>query len=106
MAKAPQAHIDRLRIWLQFNDELCKIHPDYQWKEFKEEFAEEDWQDIINHCENEEGRFELEYYFDYYQRHISYLYGRILMGYEVLVDNACDPKLDYLDFKPEIKKLL
>lgn len=25
MAKAPQEHVDRLRRWMQFNDELCKI---------------------------------------------------------------------------------
>jgi hypothetical protein len=31
---------------------------------------------------------------------------RVIMGFEVLVDNACDPDLDYLDFKPEIKKLM
>lgn len=28
---------------------------------------------------------------------------RILFGYETMVDNACDPTLSYLDFKPEIK---
>jgi hypothetical protein len=31
---------------------------------------------------------------------------RVIIGYEVLVDNVCDPDLDYLDYKPEIKKLL
>jgi ketol-acid reductoisomerase len=31
---------------------------------------------------------------------------RIIMGFEVLVDNACDPELDYLDFKKEIKELM
>jgi hypothetical protein len=28
---------------------------------------------------------------------------RILFGYETMVENACDPTLSYLDFKPEIK---
>jgi hypothetical protein len=31
---------------------------------------------------------------------------RIIFGFEVLVDNVCDPDLDYLDFNPELKKLL
>ena len=30
---------------------------------------------------------------------------RVIFGFEVLVDNVCDPDLDYLEFKPEIKKL-
>ena len=28
---------------------------------------------------------------------------RVVAGYQVLVDNAADPNLDYLEFKPEIK---
>lgn len=28
---------------------------------------------------------------------------RILLGYEIMVDNACDLTMNYLDFKPEIK---
>lgn len=31
---------------------------------------------------------------------------RILLGYEVLVNNACDPSLTYLDWKPALKQLL
>jgi hypothetical protein len=29
-------------------------------------------------------------------------YERILFGYETLIENACDPTLTYLEFKPEI----
>ena len=29
---------------------------------------------------------------------------RVVEGYQVLVDNACDPALDYLEFKPEIRE--
>ncbi len=28
---------------------------------------------------------------------------RVVMGYEILVENMCDPNLSYLDYKPEIK---
>ncbi len=108
MAKAPQEHVDRLRTWMQFNDELCKIDPTYSndWKEFKEDWEDEDdFMKIIKHCEDDEG-FNWEYYMDYYQSNISYIHMRIIMGFEVLVDNACDPELDYLDFKKEIKELM
>ena len=30
-------------------------------------------------------------------------FGRIIMDAEVLIQNACDPDLDYLEFNPEIK---
>lgn len=33
-------------------------------------------------------------------------FGRIIMDAEVLIDNACDPELDYLEWKPEIKTAL
>lgn len=33
-------------------------------------------------------------------------FQRVLFGYETLVDNACDPSLLYLDWKPEIKEAL
>lgn len=29
-------------------------------------------------------------------------FGRIIMDAKVMIDNACDPDLDYLEFKPEI----
>lgn len=29
-------------------------------------------------------------------------FGRILLDCETLIDNCCDPKLDYLEFKPSI----
>ena len=30
-------------------------------------------------------------------------FGRVVEGYQVLRDSLCDPKLSYLDVKPEIK---
>lgn len=108
MAKAPQEHVDRLRTWLQFNDELCKIDPtnEYEWKSFKEDWSEDtEWGPIIKHCEDDEG-FNWEYYMDYYQSNISYIHMRIIMGFEVLVDNVCDPELDYLEFNKDIISMM
>jgi hypothetical protein len=108
MAKASQKHIDRLRSWMQFNDELCKIDPENsnEWNGLKK-----DWEQyvyftpIIKHCENNDGRFIWEYYMDYYQSNISYIHGRILTGFEVLLDNVCDPELDYLDYNKYLKQI-
>jgi hypothetical protein len=108
MSKAPQEHVDRLRRWMQFNDELCKINPTNprEWLSLKNDWSkDDDFGPIIKHCEDEDG-FNWEYYMDYYQSNISWIHMRIIYGFEVLVDNACNPDLDYLDFKPEIKKLL
>ena len=33
-------------------------------------------------------------------------FSRIIMDAEVLIDNACDPDLDYLEWKPEVKEAL
>lgn len=109
MAKAPQEHIDIYRRWMQFNDELSKIDPLYyrEWEQFKKDWEDEnDFIKIIEHCSDENGNFNYEYYWDYFQSHISHIYSRILFGFEVLLENVCDPELDYLDFKPEIKKAM
>jgi hypothetical protein len=108
LAKAPQGEIDKLRIWMQFNDELCKIDPtnDIEWESFKSDWEdEEDFQKIIKYCEDDEG-FSFEYYLNYYNRKISHIHMRIIFGYETLVDNICDPELDYLDFNKDLKKVL
>ena len=31
---------------------------------------------------------------------------RVVFGYQVLVDNCCDPDNDALEWKPELKKLM
>ncbi len=33
-------------------------------------------------------------------------FQRILFGYDTLIENACDPSLSYLDWKPEIKEAI
>ena len=109
MAKAPKEHVDRLRVYLQFCDELTQIDPENynEWKEFKKDWEDDEkFNKIIKHCEDDEGRFLYEYYFDYYRSNISHIHMRVVFGYEVLVDNVCDPDLDYLEFKPELKKLM
>ena len=33
-------------------------------------------------------------------------FGRIVCNADVLIDNVCDPELDYLEYKPDIKEVL
>lgn len=33
-------------------------------------------------------------------------FQRVLFGYDTLIENACDPTLSYLDWKPEIKEAI
>ena len=106
MAKAPKEQVDTLRRWMQFNDEISRIDPldEREWNDFLEDWGDDErFTPIIKHCTDENG-FKWEYYWDYYQSHISHIHMRIIMGFEVLLDNVCDPDLDYLDYKPELKK--
>ena len=109
MAKAPQEHIDTLRKWMQFNDELMKIDPLYEseWEEFKNDWSEdEDFIKIIKELEDDEKRFSWEFYAHHYNSEISHIHMRIIFGFEVLLDNVCDPDLDYLDYNKELKILI
>ena len=109
MAKAPQEHVDKLRIWMRFNDVLMKIDPTYfrEWLDFKRDWDEDEaYTEIILQIEDEEGNFSWELYASYYQENISHIWNRILFGFEVLLDNVCDPELDYLDFNKELKAML
>lgn len=108
MAKAPQEHVDKLRKWMQFNDNLMQIDPTYhkEWEEFKRDwFEDEDFKSMIEEIQDEEGNFNWEFYASYYQCQISHIHMRIIFGYEVLVQNVCDPELDYLDYNKEIKEM-
>lgn len=107
MAKAPKEHIDRLRTWMQFTDELSQIDTDSQreWRSFIEDWKDEqDFMKIIKHCTDENDCFSAEYYFDYFRSHISHIYMRIIFGFDILLENCCNPKLDYLDFNKDISQ--
>ena len=108
LAKAKEKDVDTLRIWMQFNDALCEIDTEneYDWRAFKKDWeGEEDFAPIIKWCD-EDDYFSAEGYFNYYKRNVSYIHGRITLGYTTLVDNCCDPELDYLDLNKEIKEAL
>ena len=105
VSKAKQEHIDKVRSFLQLTEQLSKIdtQSSYEWKKLKEDWeGDDDFISIIKKIEDENG-FNVELYFDYFRYNISHLYHRILMGFEVLLDNCCNPEVDFLDFNDDIK---
>lgn len=70
-------------------------------KEVKEEDGETVWDGVDN-------RLILYEFIKRKWRKANYCgsFGRIVMDAEVLIDNACDPNLDYLEFKPEIMEAI
>ena len=108
LAKAKEKDVDTLRIWMQFNDALCEIDTEneYDWRALKKDWeGEEDFAPIIKWCDKDD-YFSAEGYFNYYRIYVSHIHGRITLGYTTLVDNCCDPDLDYLDFNKEIKEAI
>ena len=88
--------------WREWNDDdedkklLLEIE-----KEVKEEDGETVWDGVDN-------RLILYEFIKRKWRKANYSgsFGRIVMDAEVLIDNACDPSLDYLEFKPEIMEAI
>lgn len=37
--------------------------------------------------------------------YVAGAWSRVVLGCDILIANCCDPSLDYLDFKPELKNL-
>jgi hypothetical protein len=78
VAKATSEQVDVLRTWFHELEDVL-------------ENPEKDALDIA------------EFVHDTFKQRRIDEYERILFGYETLVENACDPNLSYLEWKPEIK---
>ena len=65
---------------------------------FKLEELLEDWEK--DECDI--GQWITENYSEQCGRH----WQRLLMGYETMFENACNPNLDYLSWKPEIQEAI
>lgn len=46
---------------------------------------------------------DLRSFVDWIHSNIPIHWRAIVFGYQVLLDNACDPELNYLEFKPELR---
>jgi len=79
-----------LRMARAYPDEIQRVR---EWFQKLEEVLEDDYNSDADY-----GQWLREHYHE-----VQNSYERILFGYETMFDNACDPLLGYLDFKPEIK---
>lgn len=76
MAKADPAEVEALRVFMATLEEMINE-------------KEEDYHDIGEWvCDNLPA------------------WRRTIEGYPILVENACDPVLSYLDWKPELKQFI
>lgn len=81
MAKASEKDIENLREFL----------------EIIEEYIEKAQMGVLDSEEEDILR-------NHIQENFPNGWRRVVSGYEVLFENCCDPTLDYLDFKPELKE--
>lgn len=76
MAKADPAEVDALRVFMETLEEKLS---DYD-------------QDVLD-----VGKWVIDNF---------PAWRRTIEGYPILVENACDPALSYLDWKPELKQFI
>lgn len=107
MAVAPKEHISLLMKFMQFTEQISQLELSSKedWERLKRDYEDEPkFVHMFKHMENEYGKFEPDYYFDYFRNEIEHIYMRIIIGYEVLFDNCCDPNADCLEFNQDIIK--
>lgn len=107
MATAPKEHIALLMKFMQFTEQVSEIDIESKedWQYLKQQYEDEPaFVKMFKHCENDFGMFSSEFYFDYFQNEISHIYMRIIIGYEILFDNCCNPNADTLEFNEQIQK--
>jgi hypothetical protein len=100
-ARATQEEIDNLVEFLRMIDEVltCRTYTyTIDGEEVTEEVNPERFQEII----------EQLWTGDWINREsgVGNSWHRIVFGYITLFDNACDPNVDFLEWKPEIAEFL
>jgi len=81
-AKATPADVDEMRDFL------------FKLEEMVSDLEEYDAGDIGDFC------------YAHFSAQCGRHFQRVLFGYDTLVDNACDPTLSHLDWKPEIEEAI
>lgn len=86
-----------------------------QWEALKKcwwEPEEDDWREewgAISTWKDENSTTKEEVmieFFDHWIDKIGHRWRRVVFGMEMLMDNCCDPELDHLDWRPDIKEFL
>jgi hypothetical protein len=100
MAKADQDDIDKTIAFFQLVEEFMEYGKHTTWTDDDEEQSVE--LDDVAFVEKLRsmwgGRFR--------PNGVDCAWMRVVFGYQVLVDNACDPNASTLEWKPELAKLL
>lgn len=120
-AKADKEEIDRVQKFYNLVESLWDSRwrdSDEDWRtwddkdedkkeilEIEEELKQWEGTDLDGHVDN---RIVLYEFFKKRFKKVNWCgsIGRVLMNADVLVNQVCDPDLDYLDFNPEIKQAL
>ena len=120
-AKADKEEIDRVQKFYNLVESLLDSRwgdSDEDWRtwddkdedkkeilEIEEELKLWEGTDLDGHVDN---RIVLYEFFKKRFKEVDWggSIGRVLMNADVLVNQVCDPDLDYLDFNPEIKQAL
>jgi len=122
MAKADEDEFDRVSNFIEIMDSLfCgrSIFSDEEsWREWDDDCEEKqillEIEKDIKDTDGEmwdgevDNRLVLYEFMKHMWRKANFCgsFQRIVMDAQVLIDNACDPTLDYLEWKPEIKEAL
>lgn len=121
VAKAEQEEFDRVYNFINvmealFDTRLCSHEEDWRdWDdkdpdkqlllEIEQEVKESDGENIWDGVDN---RLILYEFIKRKWKNANYCgsFGRIVCDADVLINNVCDPDLDYLEYKPDMKEVL
>lgn len=99
MATATKDDIDRLHLLNNVLENLGKYNAT-SMADF--DHFEEDEKRQIKRIFDEDDEIDPEELISFLYR-LTWGFGRVVFGFQVLFDSCCDPSLDHLDFKPSIK---
>ena len=121
VAKAEQEEFDRVYNFINvmealFDTRWCSHEEDWRdWNdkdpdkqlllEIEQEVKESDGENIWDGVDN---RLILYEFIKRKWKNANYCgsFGRIVCDADVLINNVCDPDLDYLEYKPDMKEVL
>ncbi len=116
VAKAEKEEFDKVYDFINIMDNLLDNRSWYaeedDWKNWDDN--DQDKKELLKIEEelksygDEDNRLILYEFIKKKWREVNYSgsFQRIVTNADVLIDNACDPNLDYLEWKPEIKKAI
>ena len=99
MAKASEEDISLLATFFNQWEALDRCHWDV------EDWDIEEKQSLPCRVETDNTVQEVDFFSSWMPK-IDHRWRRVVLGCSMLIENVCDPDKDYLDYKPELKKLM